>query len=192
MSTDTHAHRLLHPVQRVLGAVLAALDEVDDPGMSVLGDREVDALLVGLEIAVSRLRVRSLGVLAEGRRRNRAAQVGATSHTVWVSQLLRVTPGEAARMLHASKALDHASLDPVTARIAADARRGVVGAAQAVVAADAVDALPDDLPPDARAAAVDLMSEHAPVMDPADLGEVGRRCWRRSTPSSARHVSRGS
>lgn len=175
MSTDTHAHRLLHPVQRLLGAVATALDEVDDPGMAVLGDREIDALVVGLETAVSRLRVRSLAVLAEGRRRNRAAQVGATSHPVWVAQLLRVTPGDAARMLHAAGSLDAAAVDPVTARIPADARRGVCGTAQAVVSADAVDALPDEVSPGARAAAMDLMLEYAPVMDPADLGEVGRR-----------------
>lgn len=114
-------------------------------------------------------------LLAEGRRRNRAAQVGATSHTVWVSQLLRVTPADAARMLHAATSLDGASTDPVTASLPAGAQSGAFGAAQAVVAADAVDALPHDLSAGARAAAVALMSEHAPAMDPADLGEVGRR-----------------
>lgn len=174
MSTATLPPQLLHPVQRLLGAVVSALDEVDDPGMSVLGDREVDALLAGLERAQSRLRARSLAVLAEGRRRNRAGQVGATSHTVWLAQLLRVTPGDAARMLHSAAALDAAGFDPVTARMPADARRGVCGVAQAVVSADAVAALPDELPPGARAAAVDLMCDHAPILDPADLAGIGR------------------
>lgn len=90
---------LLHPLQRSLDQVSGALDEVGEPARWSPADREVDALLVGLERAASRLRARSLDVLAEGRRRNRAAAVGATSVNAYLAQTLHVGPVEAARLM---------------------------------------------------------------------------------------------
>ncbi len=173
MSIDTLP--ALHLVQQLLGDVVSALDGVDDPPLWSLGDGEVDALLVGIERTVSRLRARSLGLLAEATRRNRAGAAGATSHTAWAADLLGVTHAEAARLLASARTLDTAATDPVTAGMAHDARDGSAGVAQAVVAASAVAALSAEVSRDARTDAVAVMREYAPVLDPARLARVGER-----------------
>ena len=48
---------------------------------------------------MSRVRARSLDVLAEARRRNRAAAVGATSVNAYLAQTLHVGPVAAARLV---------------------------------------------------------------------------------------------
>ncbi len=97
MSTATV--ELLHPLQHALDRVSGALDEIGDPAPWSLTDREVDALLVGLDRVASRVRARSLDVLAEARRRNRAAAVGATSVNAYLAQTLHVGPVAAARLV---------------------------------------------------------------------------------------------
>ncbi len=87
MSIDT-VPDLLHPVQRVLGRVVADLDGLGESALWSLGDREVDALLTGLVSASDRLRARAVDLVGE--RRNRAADAGATSHRAWLAQLLHV------------------------------------------------------------------------------------------------------
>jgi len=114
MSLDTGTE-LLHHVQRVLGRVVADLDELGESALWSLGDREVDALLTGLVRAGDRLRVRALELVGEAERRNRAADAGATSHRVWLAGLLHVVPGEAGRMITAAATLANAAADPVTA-----------------------------------------------------------------------------
>lgn len=173
MSVDLNVS--LHPLQRVLGAVDDALGGADDAALWSLGDREVDALLVGLERAIGRLRARSLAVLTEARGRNRAGVAGATSHPVWVAGLLGVTPAEAVRLSAAAHALDVARRDAASAPIVDDALGGDIGVAHAVAAAEAVEALPADLDPPVRTRAVALMREHARLFDSAQLARVGQR-----------------
>ena len=89
---------LLHPVQRLLGGVVSALDDVDDdPALWSLSDREVDALLVGVVRAADRLRGRALDLVAEAQRRNRAADAAAPSHRAWLAGLLHLDPATAGR-----------------------------------------------------------------------------------------------
>lgn len=116
MAVDT-AGVGLHPMRRLVAQVQAALDEVGDPALFGLADRELDVVLAGLERVVSHVRARSLDLIAEGRRRNRAGSSGATTVTVWLSQLLHATPVTAGRLVSQSRALELVSSDPVTAPI---------------------------------------------------------------------------
>lgn len=169
----TCEEQLLHPVQQLLSRVEAELDEVGDPALWGLGGGEVDAVLVGLERVVSRVRARSLTLVAEGRRRNRASAVGATSATVWLAQLLHVSPAAASRLDAQSRVLDDAAVDPVTEPLVADARTGMCGIEQAVVAADAVADLPEDLSAQERSACVASMREAAARFDPVQVRRLG-------------------
>ena len=114
-------------------------------------------------------------MLAEARRRNRAAAVGATSVNAYVAQLLHVSPAEAARLVGRSRVLEAASTDPVTASIASDASCGAVPVEQAVVAAQAVASLPAELDGGCRGEAVAVMRAHAAAFDPVQLARVGQR-----------------
>ena len=176
VSLDTGTERL-HPVQRVLGRVVADLDGLDGldgsgsggSGLWSLGDREVDALLTGLVRAGDRLRVQVLELVGEAERRNRAADAGATSHRAWLAQLLHVVPGEAGRMITAAAILAAAAKDPVTAPLTNDARTGHVPVEQAVIGAAAVAALPGDLCQEQRVAAVVVLRAKAQEFDPTQL-----------------------
>lgn len=168
MSLDT-VPDLLHPVQRVLGRVMADLDGLGESALWSLGDREVDALLTGLVSASDRLRARALDLVGEAERRNRAADAGATSHRAWLAQLLHVVPGEAGRMVAAAATLAGAAADPVTAPVVHDVRAGEIPLEQAVIGAGAIASLPSDLPEHVRAAAVVEVRARARVFDPAQL-----------------------
>lgn len=152
-----------------------------DPALWSLGSGELDALVVGMAAVVDRLRVRHLDLVTESVRRGRPAAVGATSATVWLAGLLRVDPGCARRTVTDAAVLAAAAADPVTAPIATDARDGLIGVDQAVIAATAVAALPGEfgapgefggpgqLGDSQRAAAVESMRANARTLDPDGL-----------------------
>jgi len=186
MSTDTLER--LHPVQRMLGDVLSALNGTvcgDDLPLWSLGGGELDALLTGLTAAADRLRVQALDLVAEGVRRGRPDAVGATSPTVWLAGLLHVTPGAARRMIAASEILQVASGSPTTSPVVRDARLGAVGLDQAMVAADAIAELPADVSEDDHSAGVRVMREQARVLDPDQLRRLGQRLVELVDPAGA-------
>jgi len=186
MSTDTLER--LHPVQRMLGDVLSALNSTvcgDDLPLWSLGGGELDALLTGLTAAADRLRVQALDLVAEGVRRGRPDAVGATSPTVWLAGLLHVTPGAARRMIAASEILQVASGSPTTSPVVRDARLGAVGLDQAMVAADAIAELPADVSEDDHSAGVRVMREQARVLDPDQLRRLGQRLVELVDPAGA-------
>lgn len=182
MSVAT-GQELLHPVQQVLGVVVGALDDLGDPerrsprsdALWSLGDREVDALLVGLVSAADRIRARALDLVTEAQRRNRAADAGATSHRAWLAGLLHVAPAEAGRMIGVAATLAAAAADPVTAPLVEDVHRGTVPVEQALVGATALASVPEDLSDDLRDAAVTVVRTNARVFDPAQLRQLTER-----------------
>ena len=146
MTSSTVVSGLLHPVQRLVGAVGSAVDGAGDPLLVGLSDGELDQALVGLEVLISRLRVRQLGLVGEARSRNRAGAGGAVSHARWLGLLLGADAGDAAGRVRAAAVLGAAAADPVAGPLVADARDGRSLLPQALRAARTVAGLPDDLP----------------------------------------------
>ena len=169
--------RVQHPLQHAVASLTAVLDELDDagrPALWSLADSEVDSALADLSRVVSRARVRLAEVVTEGRRRNRPGDVSAAGSVAWLMQAVNVAPAEAARLLAASRSLDQGADDPATAPIVEAARTGEIGIDQAVVAVDAVTALPAEVD-DRRAEAGLVMRASAAVLDPVQLRQAGRR-----------------
>ncbi len=173
-TTDVRVQR---PLQHAVTSITAVLDELDATGRPALWsllDTEVDGALADLSRVVSRARVRLAEIVAEGRRRNRPGDVSAASSVAWLAQSLQVAPAEATRLLASSRSLEQAADDPTTAPIVDAARSGEIGFDQAVVAVDAVAALPDEVA-DRRAEAGTVMRAAASVLDPVQLRQAGRR-----------------
>jgi len=185
MTSSTVVSGLLHPVQRLVGAVGSAVDGAGDPLLVGLSDGELDQALVGLEVLISRLRVRQLGLVGEARSRNRAGAGGAVSHARWLGLLLGLDVGDAAGRVGAAAVLGAAAADPVAGPLVADARDGRCLLPQALIAARAVAGLPAELPPGGREAAGLVMGQAARELDPARLGRVAQRLVEVADPDGA-------
>jgi len=142
----------------------------DDPGLWSLGSGELDAVVVGIAGVVDRLRARQLELVCEAVRRGRPAAVGASSPTVWLAGLLRVTPGSARGVVTDAAVLAAAAADPVTAPDRRGRPRPHGRPGQSVIAAAAVAALPTEVGGDQhRAEAVTYLRDQARVLDPDGL-----------------------
>ncbi len=159
-----------HPVHRLAGRLLEALDEIDSAPLLGLSAQEAGEATVELTVALSRLTALKLSTLAQADRSDVAATVDATSTAAWLRSRLPVTAVTAARDLRLAQALDgdrHAST-------AAALASGSVLPDQAAVVVDAVDALPSSLAPAQRLEAEEHLLSEARQHDAKALTVLGR------------------
>ncbi|WP_395693156.1 DUF222 domain-containing protein [Nocardioides sp.] len=156
-----------HPVLAAAAAVSAAVSSVGevDPVFMTVEDKAV--ALLELSRGIDRLEELRMRVLAASG--DVADRDGARDAAAWLAHRGRRDRGECRRRLRLARALaDHP-------QVSAGLRSGVVNLAQAEVVTAAVEALPDRVDADVRAAAEDRLVDEAARFGPRQLRVLGRR-----------------
>ncbi|HSV66883.1 MAG TPA: DUF222 domain-containing protein [Mycobacteriales bacterium] len=158
-------------VVSVVEQISVLLDSGRDARLWGLSDAQVGDVLVRAYQQLARITgTILLPAIREAESRGLAQAHDAPSMTAWLSDTLRMRPGEAARLLRLAAVLDRDL--PQVATALAD---GAVSLDHAQVIANAVQALPAEASAETRVLAEEELIRHSGTFDPAEVALLGRR-----------------
>ena len=96
----------MHPAQRAVAAIDAALDDLLGASLWSLTDAQQVELMAGQERVLGRLQASVLAVTRDFDARGTAKAHGATGTGAWLREKYNLAPGEANRRVKLAKALD--------------------------------------------------------------------------------------
>lgn len=159
---------LLHPLERCVSAVSAAVDDAAGSSACFLPAAAKREVLLGLSREIARLEALRLGVLAAAG--DVAEEDAARTPGAWLAVEARLERPEGRRLQRLAEALD-ARYDQLAAALI----DGEVSRPQAEVIAVALDELPRSLEPEVRARAETYLVAQAAEFGPRELRVLGRR-----------------
>ena len=167
-----------HPILACADHLRAELEGVREAQPIFLSDTDKETALAALEGAAAMLAELTLRVAAASD--DVAAEHGARDVAPWLADHLKADPGATRRRVDLARALDR-DHDPVRQAMA----HGTISEAKAQIILTALADLPDDLDPDTRAQAEQLMVTEAPRWAPATLRVIGRKLLHTIAPDIA-------
>ena len=170
----------MHPAQRAVAAIDAALDDLLGSPLSTLTDAEHADLIAGQEKVLARLSAAILATVRTLDVRGTAKAQGATGTGAWLRDKYNLAPSEANRRVKLAKALDLEHPE-VYAALAA----GAISEAHAQVITTAVRLLPKVVDADTRAATEEQLLDLAGTQRPGQAADV------RQGPARAPRPRRG-
>ncbi|MEQ7127153.1 DUF222 domain-containing protein [Actinopolymorpha sp. B11F2] len=145
------------------------LGEELPPVLWSMGEDELIDLLVDLQGLIAQCDAGLLAAISEADRRDLGKTAGATSTTNWLSDMLRIRPGQASRKVKLAKDLDTSLVMTRT-----EMNAGRISADTADVIAQTMRDLPSEAGPDTRFDAEHAMLEHAHTFHPGELTKIGK------------------
>jgi len=171
MSETVLTEGYLPPVARTVADMETALAERAGMPLWSLSDEDIDDLVPRTHGLMARVMGGLvLPLVREADRRGLAAQFDAANTAAWVQDLLRVTRGEARRMVELARAV----VDGDLAATGQALTEGRISTEHAQVIARSVADLPDEAAEWAPAAAERALLDRAEQYDPWVLGKLGR------------------
>ncbi|MGH8962887.1 MAG: DUF222 domain-containing protein [Jatrophihabitantaceae bacterium] len=171
-----------------VAGIRAGIDVLLDGELTLLPQQDLLDLLTDLETQTRRLAAVDHAVVAEIDQRGVAGELACANTATLVHDLLQVTPGEAkarvqaARDLTSRHSLTGEAVPPLFAATAAAERDGLISAGHVRVISKLMYELPADCD---RAFGRDIercLVQHAPGLDPVQLGKAGQRLLARLDP----------
>ncbi|WP_127782811.1 HNH endonuclease signature motif containing protein [Rhodococcus sp. X156] len=144
-----------------------------------LGSDELVTFARDLGTATSAIQGLQLRTITEIDRRGAAIELGAANTARWLTDVSRVSPGAASRMVRLGLALDRLP------DVAAALDSGAITVDHAEVIVRVLQQLPDDLPGDGVDACRTYLLDAARLEDPQALGRRGRELLARICPDDA-------
>jgi len=165
----------------VVARLSGSVDELQTLQLTSLSDDDLLALLRDLETEKRRLAVADHLLVAEIDSRGTAREHGCKDTATLLSQLLRISPGEASDRVHAAadmgprRGLTGEVLPPIFGRVAAAQAAGSISTAHARIVTDTVDALPAAVQAEHDETVETFLVEQAQNFDPKVLAKVAHR-----------------
>ena len=165
----------------VVARLSGSVDQLQTLQLTSLSDDDLLALLRDLETEKRRLAVADHLLAAEIDSRGTAREHGCKDTATLLSQLLRISPGEASDRVHAAadigprRGLTGEVLPPIFGRVAAAQAAGSISTAHARIVTDTVDALPAAVQAEHDETVETFLVEQAQNFDPKVLAKVAHR-----------------
>ncbi|WP_182524589.1 HNH endonuclease signature motif containing protein [Nocardioides dongkuii] len=161
----------IHPVTGLVARTADNVAAMRDAWLVSMDAAAAGAALVELNRLQSELTELQARVAVRAQQAGTAETTGATSLANWLAVTTRQSRTSTHRFMRLAESLDRDVFEPVRVALS----EGRVNPDQALVITDAVDALPDEVEPETRDRAVDVLLAEAGHHDPVALRRLGKR-----------------